>query len=194
LKSLASIGLAALLVALLASCLLSACTAPEVAMAVLGPPVQSQAVQRELRRPVYKPWEEFTMEYNTKSPEKVDWAEKLALLPKYDSGDINWVKAFKDGLIKPRPGLKDNAEDQDTEDAVVELIPKDFPDNKATYPHLPHTQILSCDNCHTSIFKMKAGADPITMKNIKAGEFCGRCHGKVAFDANACDLCHLEDG
>ena len=67
-----------------------------------------------------------------------------------------------------------------------------MPDFKVTYPHRIHTQLLACTTCHTGIFQMQAGADPITMEQIFAGEFCGRCHGKVAFDpTTACPRCHL---
>ena len=181
-----------MLIAQLASGLLSACTAPALLTGALGPPVKSQVVKRDLRRPTYTPWKEFTMEYIMVSPEKTNWTTKLSLLPKSEKGDINWVKAFSDGMIKPKPGLTDKDEDKDTEDAIVELIPKDSPDYKAVYPHLVHTQILTCPNCHPAIFKKKAGADPITMKKIKAGEYCGRCHGSVAFGTSSddCDKCH----
>jgi len=171
--------------------LLSACTtAPEVLPAILGPPVVPVMARHGLRRPTYKPWEEFTMEYNMVAPEKTNWPEKLALLPKYENGDINWVKAFSGGMIKPKPGLDEKAEDLDTEDNVVERIPKDSPEDKAIFPHLEHTQVLACPNCHPAIFRKKAGAAVIDMKAIKKGEFCGRCHGPVAFDAKNCGSCH----
>ena len=53
---------------------------------------------------------------------------------------------------------------------------------------------LKCKDCHTKIFKMKKGADKITMHEIKEGEFCGACHnGKKAFkagDPKNCKTCH----
>ncbi len=44
---------------------------------------------------------------------------------------------------------------------------------------------LKCADCHQSgIFKMKKGADAITMKDIGEGKFCGACHnGTKAFKA-----------
>ena len=53
---------------------------------------------------------------------------------------------------------------------------------------------LKCKDCHNKIFKMKKGADKITMHEINEGEFCGACHnGKKAFKANDpkhCKTCH----
>ncbi len=52
-----------------------------------------------------------------------------------------------------------------------------------------------CADCHQSgLFKMKKGADAITMKDINDGKFCGACHnGTKAFsakDAANCGKCH----
>ncbi len=170
---------------------LGGCTAPTLLTAVLGPPLKPLPVAGKLRRPVYKPYHEETMTYNLVPPPKTDWPSKLKALPLTAAGGTDWIKALNENLIKPKPGLDAKAEDQPVMDLDVVLTPKDMPDFKVTYPHKPHTQILSCDNCHTGIFQMQAGADPITMEKIFAGEYCGRCHGPVAFDpASACPRCH----
>lgn len=53
---------------------------------------------------------------------------------------------------------------------------------------------LKCNDCHTKIFKMKKGADKVTMDAINKGQFCGACHnGTKAFkssDASSCSRCH----
>jgi c(7)-type cytochrome triheme protein len=56
---------------------------------------------------------------------------------------------------------------------------------------------LKCADCHqTGIFKMKKGANLITMKDINDGKFCGACHnGTKAFsakDAANCAKCHMK--
>jgi c(7)-type cytochrome triheme protein len=56
-------------------------------------------------------------------------------------------------------------------------------------------QGIKCADCHQSgLFKMKKGADAITMKEINEGKFCGACHnGTKAFsakDASNCAKCH----
>ncbi len=51
-----------------------------------------------------------------------------------------------------------------------------------------------CNECHPALFKMKKGADVMTMKEMEAGKFCGACHnGAKAFstkDAANCAKCH----
>lgn len=52
-----------------------------------------------------------------------------------------------------------------------------------------------CNDCHPKVFKMKKGANTITMKDINAGKFCGTCHnGTGAFDAKtSCNKCHKKE-
>ena len=54
---------------------------------------------------------------------------------------------------------------------------------------------LKCADCHQSgLFKMKKGADTMTMKDMVDGKYCGACHnGTKAFgmkDAADCAKCH----
>ena len=54
---------------------------------------------------------------------------------------------------------------------------------------------LKCADCHQSgIFKMKKGADVMTMKDMEGGKFCGACHnGTKSFDVKDkanCGKCH----
>ena len=56
---------------------------------------------------------------------------------------------------------------------------------------------LKCVDCHQSgLFKMKKGADAITMKDINDGKFCGGCHnGTKSFSAKDpanCAKCHIK--
>jgi c(7)-type cytochrome triheme protein len=123
---------------------------------------------------------------------RVDWAARLAELPRDANDAPDWMQALSMKLIDPRPGIKEGAEEEAVLDITLELTPADMPDFKATFPHLAHTTLLVCDSCHVGIFQMQAGADPITMEKIAAGEYCGRCHGKVAFDVTTnCARCHL---
>jgi c(7)-type cytochrome triheme protein len=64
----------------------------------------------------------------------------------------------------------------------------------ATFPHTLHRVLFKCYVCHDSLFKMKLGADTITMDAINQGKSCGACHdGKNSFEAvgfGNCERCH----
>ncbi len=63
----------------------------------------------------------------------------------------------------------------------------------ATFPHFVHRIQFKCHVCHEAIFKMRAGANNVSMEAIARGKFCGHCHdGKTAFGVTfeACLRCH----
>jgi c(7)-type cytochrome triheme protein len=64
----------------------------------------------------------------------------------------------------------------------------------AVFPHWAHRVRYKCYACHPAVFAMKAGANPMTMDDLKEGKYCGACHdGKtawgIAFDT--CNRCHI---
>ncbi len=77
---------------------------------------------------------------------------------------------------------------------TVEFTPKDA--GKVIFDGAVHAEKgLKCADCHKSgLFKMKKGADVITMKDMQEGKFCGACHnGSKAFsvkDSANCAKCH----
>ena len=105
-------------------------------------------------------------------------------------GNPDWVAAFKEGIISPREAIEDKKPvppfNFDIEIPAVGAMPD------VVFPHFPHTYWLDCGNCHPSIFVMKRGANPISMVKIVNGEFCGRCHGRVAFPISNCLRCHVK--
>ena len=60
------------------------------------------------------------------------------------------------------------------------------------FPHWFHRIRFRCKVCHSELgFKMRAGANLVTMKDIDDGKFCGMCHnGRIAWAADRCELCH----
>jgi len=65
----------------------------------------------------------------------------------------------------------------------------------AVFPHWIHRMQYKCGACHEELFKMKAGANEVTMDMMKEGQSCGICHnGKIAFEANfdTCLRCHYK--
>lgn len=114
--------------------------------------------------------------------------ESLAKFPQDRRGAVNWVAALEQNLIQPRETLSG------TEDMLVMDMDIMFTNTGAMpwvrFPHLAHTRWLDCSNCHPKIFKPQQGANKIGMDAILAGEFCGRCHDKVAFSLWVCERCH----
>ncbi len=126
-------------------------------------------------------------------PQNRKIAETLKDLPKDDFGNkVDWVKAIRDGSIKPKATLDGTGEmmvvDLDVKIPVTKFTPHP-PD--VVYPHKAHTEWLDCSNCHTAIFNMQKGGNPdMNMMKIAAGQYCGVCHGKVAFPLENCYRCH----
>lgn len=60
------------------------------------------------------------------------------------------------------------------------------------FPHWFHRIRFTCNVCHNSEgFKMRVGANNITMAGIVDGKFCGMCHNnEIAWGLDRCDMCH----
>jgi c(7)-type cytochrome triheme protein len=61
------------------------------------------------------------------------------------------------------------------------------------FPHKIHSYWLPCTVCHPKIFIPRKGANIFSMYDIWNGQYCGRCHGKVAFMPKGflnCERCH----
>ncbi len=135
-----------------------------------------------------------TAEWHSPEPRKPietakTWNDAAKLLP-VNQGAPDWAKALTDGVISPRAGVDPKTADEAVLPLDVELVPSAGDMFKVIFPHKTHTEWLGCPNCHTGIFQMAKGADPITMEKINAGQYCGLCHGKVAFPATTCGRCH----
>jgi cytochrome c oxidase cbb3-type subunit 2 len=127
-----------------------------------------------------------------------DWQDLFPRLPKDWSGDVDWVAAINSGAVSPRRAVEESAEEPEEAAPNLELVPEKEPQFAVTFPHDIHGKWLKCENCHPDPFPKSRGASKITMAKIFEGEFCGRCHGKVAFDmSTGCLRCHkklLEPG
>lgn len=117
------------------------------------------------------------------------WEEAQLMLPAGD-GSPEWTKALVAGTIQPRADLTPATSALGVFAADVAWVPEAEEDLRAVFPHSAHTAWLTCESCHPQPFPMKAGATPMSMEAINAGEFCGRCHGTVSFPLGACARCH----
>jgi c(7)-type cytochrome triheme protein len=124
------------------------------------------------------------------------WAELAKLLPKGPGNSLDWTAGIKAKIIAPRPGFDPKDPEQAPLDLDLELATSSNKLYAAVFPHNPHTQWLSCGNCHPSIYPLRQQGEPkvVTMAKINAGESCGVCHGTVAFPTTACVRCHPAAG
>ena len=115
--------------------------------------------------------------------------ESLIDFPMDRLGLINWVRALREGKINPRNSLSGEDEEVGVLDMdVIMAQTANMPNVR--FPHLAHTEWLACDNCHPKIFIPQKEANNVSMDKIFKGEFCGRCHDKVAFSLLTCERCH----
>ncbi len=116
-------------------------------------------------------------------------AEALGILPPDVTGNkVRWRKALEDGYINPRASLAPDTRIRQLDTNILMRNTGDLP--YVLFPHKPHTEWLDCSNCHERIFKSKTGATPMTMLAILNGQYCGQCHGAVAFPLTECGRCH----
>lgn len=113
-------------------------------------------------------------------------------LPKTHMGEIDWMGGVREGLLKPF-----DSTDPEAKPSLPLLnmdmplpVKKGFGIPEVLFPHSSHTMWLDCRNCHPTIFAPRRGGNPITMHRIIEGEYCGRCHGVVAFRLYDCFRCH----
>ena len=123
---------------------------------------------------------------------KYDYDSFTAKLPRNAYG-IDWEEAEATGLIKPidvlegvsirKTPLKSQADFaiQARVNWVSDII----------FSHKKHAVWNGCELCHPEIFPAtQKGAVRYTMFHLSSGQYCGVCHGKVAFPVTACGGCH----
>ncbi|MBE7413895.1 MAG: hypothetical protein HS130_01160 [Deltaproteobacteria bacterium] len=117
-------------------------------------------------------------------------ALSAAGLPKDRYGLVDWAKLVRQNIISPKHSLDPGEEEAPPLKMDVVIPAKgDFVDD-VIYPHEMHTYWLKSDVCHPQIFVPARGANEMTMVGIVKGDWCGRCHGKVAFPLTDCTKCH----
>lgn len=116
--------------------------------------------------------------------------EAFGTLPKANSGNrVDWTSALQTKKITPRWDVKNpKAVPEAFSLDIVREVKGSTPD--VVFSHAKHGQWLECANCHPAVFSMTKGANPMSMATLMLGENCGVCHGRVAFGAAECRLCH----
>jgi c(7)-type cytochrome triheme protein len=121
-------------------------------------------------------------------------ALELSNLPKDRFGLIDWADALKSGAVQPKHSLNPTEPDQPPLDMDIVIYSKSKTQPDVIFPHKIHTMWLTCINCHPAIFPMNAkeANKMMTMPKIASGEFCGRCHNRIAFPLSDCLRCHVK--
>ena len=114
----------------------------------------------------------------------------VAGIPKDPNGFPDWMRALREGTIKPRSTL--SGKDVPSDELNLDIIMKNTKEMPwVRFPHLPHTQWLTCSNCHPYPFEARTNSTKIKMADIFRGQFCGMCHDRVAFVTFfSCMRCH----
>lgn len=137
----------------------------------------------------------------------------LQAMPKDHYGYPDWTAVVRRGMLKPMDSLEEASRKEgflfaegskEAVEAAESFAKEKAPDDiifqindrlmfNVRFPHKIHTYWLSCKVCHPGIFIAKKGENKMSMYAIWDGEFCGRCHGRVAFQPKGfynCERCH----
>lgn len=115
----------------------------------------------------------------------------VALMPRDGTGHLDWAEALRSGLMRPRPDVHGSyyRKGEGPRFGFDFFFPGPDTLLDAWFPHSVHAEIIDCRQCHGTIFEYRG--QKLTMAEIFAGDFCGRCHGKVSFPLfTGCKRCH----
>ncbi len=124
----------------------------------------------------------------------LDWKKARKLLPKDVKGRrgrVNWTKAVREGIIKPRESIDGSPRSPSFVFRYDFFIPSTDAGFEAYFPHSTHTEWVACESCHPRIFPVRDMK--FSKKLLKKGKLCGVCHAKKggpAFWLRSCDRCH----
>jgi len=148
---------------------------------------ESTAEAHHARRSV-----DATSVYDPQNPElerlqKIEEATRH--LPYDATGFPDWMRALREGLIRPRSDVSGQGSMEVLDLDIIMKNTREMP--HVRFPHRSHTQWLACANCHPEPFKPVAGSTAIRMADIFRGQYCGMCHDRVAFITFfSCQRCH----
>lgn len=143
-----------------------------------------QQAAQVVRKDTVRPAIEYTL-----NPDSVK-----RMLPKDHAGNIDWMAAHRSGIIKPRSALPNDTvvvDESNFQFGFDFFFKGPAPMFDAYFPHSAHTEWVACAQCHPRIFKYPG--TQIKMADVLQGNYCGECHGKVAFPpVTGCERCHVD--
>jgi c(7)-type cytochrome triheme protein len=108
---------------------------------------------------------------------------------------IDWMAAEEQGLIELKDYLEGVSIDRGKLKGPADrkLIADALGMPSIIFSHEKHAVWNGCELCHPQIFPIRKSDQVYDMQSIFDGQFCGACHGLVAFPNTDCRLCHTED-
>ena len=116
-----------------------------------------------------------------------DFLRIYETLPRDEENKVDWERATREGFIEPLASISVESEEEFIMDLKVVIKFNDMLIKDVVFSHAVHTYWLNCNSCHPRIFRPEIAANRMTMKEIREGQYCGVCHGMVAFPTNVVD-------
>jgi len=116
-----------------------------------------------------------------------EFVRLYASLPRDEDNKVDWERATREGLINPLASIDVNSGEESIMDLKVVIKFDDMLIKDVVFSHAVHTYWLNCSSCHPRIFRPEIASNRMTMKEIRAGKYCGYCHGKIAFPTDVVD-------
>jgi c(7)-type cytochrome triheme protein len=108
-------------------------------------------------------------------------------LPKDEDNKVDWERATREGLISPIASVDANSGEEFIMDLRVVIKFNNMLIKDVVFSHAVHTYWLDCSSCHPKIFRPEIAANHMTMREMREGKYCGKCHGVVAFPTDIID-------
>ncbi len=110
-------------------------------------------------------------------------------------GHVDWEEAEAQGKIRPMDFLEGQSIRRAPlrMDRDVAISSKVAWMSEVLFSHRKHAAWSGCEACHPEIFpSTRRGEVKYSMFQISSGEYCGVCHGRVAFPIGDCERCHVK--
>jgi len=110
---------------------------------------------------------------------------------RYGNG-IDWLKAEQQKKLKLIDYIEgvSIARQKLRQPPDIEISARETGMPDIIFSHRKHAVWSGCELCHPEIFGVNRGETKYNMQDIFDGQFCGACHGKVAFPNADCQGCH----
>ncbi|MBI5070861.1 MAG: hypothetical protein HZB56_21785 [Deltaproteobacteria bacterium] len=122
-----------------------------------------------------------------------EFARITAGLPRDRLGHVDWERAEAERRVRPvdqLPGLSIPRRPLEMKKEVAIASGAAWMDG-ILFSHPKHSVWNGCEVCHPDIFpSTHSGQARYSMLQISSGEYCGVCHGRVAFPLGDCERCH----